>query len=104
MRTAMLIVTLMLVAMLMASAQQTATPSDSNTFTGCLKGSKGQYYIVEKDGTSQTLMAKGKDLSPYVNHEVKVTGKADTSRVEGKGHRSGLISVDSVSDQGPCKK
>lgn len=87
--------------------QQAAASSTANTLTGCLKGSKDQYYILEQNGKRHTLMAKGQDLSSYVNHQVTVTGKADTSRAAGtdaEGHRKGFFSVDSVSDQGPCKK
>ena len=108
MRITLLLATLTLTAMLTASAQ-TAAPSASNTLTGCLKGSTDQYYIVEQNGHRHTLMAKGQDLSSYVNHQVTVTGKADTSRnsaagSDAMGHRTGFFSVDSVSDQGACKK
>ena len=108
MRITILLATLTLTGMLAASAQ-TAAPSVSNTLTGCLKGSKDQYYIVEQNGNRHTLMAKDQDLSSYVNHQVTVTGKADTSRnsaagSDAEGHRKGFFSVDSVSDQGACKK
>ena len=109
MRTTMLLAMLTLTAMLTASAQ-TAAPSASDTLTGCLKGSTDQYYIVEQNGHRHTLMAKNnQDLSSYVNHQVTVTGKADTSRnsaagSDAMGHRTGFFSVDSVSDQGACKK
>ena len=120
MRIPMLLATLMLTAMSTASAQnpssqdapqqqQTAAPSGASTLTGCLKGSKDQYYIVEQNGTRHSLMAKNQQLSSYMNHEVTVTGKADTSRnpagsSDAEGHRKGFFSVDSVSDQGTCKK
>jgi len=109
MRTTMLLAMLTLTAMLTASAQ-TAAPSAANTLTGCLKGSADQYYIVEQNGHRHTLMAKNnQDLSSYVNHQVTVTGKADASRStapgsDSMGHRGGFFSVDSVSDQGACKK
>lgn len=117
MRIAMFFTTLMLISGFTALAansnsqdttqQQTAASSAANTLTGCLKGSKGQYYIVEQNGQRHTLMAKSQDLSSYVNHQVIVTGKADTSRATGsdaEGHRKSFFSVDSVSDQGACKK
>lgn len=94
-----------------ATAQQQATTASSggDTLTGCLKGSKHQYYVVEQDGTRHTVMAKAdQDLSSHVNHKVTLTGKAETSRSaagsDTEGHRKGFFSVDSVSDQGPCKK
>ena len=87
--------------------QSTAASSNADTLTGCLKGSKDQYYIVEQNGKRHTLLAKDQDLSTYVNHQVTVTGKASTARTAGsdaEGHRKGYFSVDSVSDQGACKK
>jgi|SRR5580692_7711060 hypothetical protein len=120
MRISMLLATLVLIAMLTASAenpmspgesqqQQAATSSGATTLTGCLKGSKNQYYLVEQGGTRHTLMGKNEELSSYVNHKVTVTGKPDTSRQsagssDAEGHRKGFFSVDSVSDQGACKK
>jgi|SRR5579871_4521774 len=111
MRILILLPTLMLTGILTAWAQNPGsqnTPSSSGTsLTGCLKGSKDQYYLVEKNGHRHTLMAKDQDLKPYVNHEVTVSGKADTSRTpnsDAEGHRKGFFSVDSVSDQGTCKK
>ena len=88
--------------------QSTAASSNADTLTGCLKGSKHQYYVVEADGTRHTVTAKNQDLGSYVNHKVTLTGKADTSRnaaaSDAEGHRTGYFSVDSVSDQGSCKK
>jgi hypothetical protein len=89
------------------SQQQSSGSSSANTLTGCVKGSKGQYYLVEQNGKRHTLMAKDQDLSSYVDHNVTVTGKADTSRATGsdaEGHRKGFFSVNTVSDQGACKK
>jgi hypothetical protein len=91
------------------TAQANSVPT-SSTITGCLKGSKNQYYVMEKNGTRHVLLAKGKDLSPYVDHEVTVTGKADSNRDassssdEGSGRGNRFFSVDEVSDQGACKK
>ncbi len=112
MRTAILLSTLMLTGILAASAQNSNsqnTASSGTTLTGCLKGSSHQYYLVEKNGHRHTLNEKSQDLSSYVNHEVTVTGKADTSRhpsasSDAEGHRAGYFSVDGVSDQGACKK
>lgn len=118
MRIIMLLATLMLTALLRASAQnpgsqdtttqqqQSAASSSATTLTGCLKGSTDQYYIVEQNGHRHVLMAS-QDLSSYVNHEVTLTGKASRkpgTSSDAEGHRSGFFSVDSVSDQGSCKK
>lgn len=112
MRLTILLPTLMLTGILTALGQnpgsQSTASSAGDTLTGCLKGSKNQYYLVEQNGHRHTLMAKNQDLSSYVNHQVTVTGKADTSRVPGgsdaEGHRKGFFSVDNLSDQGTCKK
>jgi hypothetical protein len=117
MRILMLLATLMLTALLTASAQnpnsqgttqqkQSAATSSSDTLTGCLKGSTDHYYLVEQNGHRHTLMTS-QDLSSHVNHEVTVTGKASRQPGTGsdvEGHSSGFFSVDSVSDQGNCKK
>jgi hypothetical protein len=89
-------------------SQSTSSPSN-NELTGCLKGSKNQYYLVEKNGHRHTLMENDQDLSTYVNHIVTVTGKASTARKSGassdaEGHRSGFFSVQAVRDQGTCKQ
>jgi hypothetical protein len=54
-------------------------------------------------------MAKGNtDLSTYVNHMVTVKGQAENSRnaarSDTEGHRKGFFPVDSVDDQGVCKR
>lgn len=113
MRVLMLFATLALTGMLTASAQNpssqgTTAASSGTTLTGCLKGKKDQYYIVESNGTRHSLTSS-QELSSYVNHQVTVTGKADTSRnaaagSDAKGNRAGFFSVDSVNDQGACKK
>jgi hypothetical protein len=107
----------MLIGTLVASAanlsqdttqqQPTAKSSSASTLTGCLKGSTDQYYLVEQNGKRHTLMANTQDLSSYVNHQVTVTGKASTARTTGsdaEGHRKGFFSVDTLNDQGACKK
>jgi hypothetical protein len=116
MRIATSIATLMLFGTLVASAepaqdttqpQPSTTSSTAGTLTGCLKGSTDQYYLVEQNGKRHSLMASNQDLSSYVNHQVTVTGKASTARTAGsdaEGHRKGFFSVDTVKDQGACKK
>jgi len=112
MRLTILLATLMFTSVLTVSAQnsgsQSTASSAGTTLTGCVKGSKDQYYLVDKSGHRHTLMANSQDLSTYVNHQVTVSGKADTGRSsagsDAEGHRKGFFSVDSVNDQGACKK
>jgi hypothetical protein len=117
MRIPMLLAIVVLGGMALATAQnpapqqpQTSTTAGSNTLTGCLKGSTNQYYVIEKNGTEHVLLSKGRNLSSYVNHMVTLTGTADINRDasassdEGTAHGNRFFSVDSVSDQGACKK
>jgi hypothetical protein len=116
MRIPMLLAIALLAGMALATAQNPAPESaqintpPTSTVTGCLKGSVNQYYVVEKNGTTHVLQAKGHNLSPYVNHMVTLTGKADVNRDasassdEGTAHGNRFFAVDSVSDQGACKK
>ena len=116
MRISTLLAIVLLASFALAAAQNPTTdPPQVNspgasTLTGCLKGSVNQYYVVEKNGTRHVLLAKGHDLSSYVDHMVTVTGKADNNRDasassdEGTAHGNRFFSVDSVSDQGACKK
>lgn len=109
MRIALLLATLILIGASTGSAQNPASPSGASKLTGCLKHSASQYYLVEQNGTRHTLMAKGQHLGSYVNHQVTVTGKADTTHnpaagSDTNGMGSGFFSVGSVSDQGDCKK
>lgn len=89
-----------------ATMQQPTASSGADTLSGCLKGSKHQYYVTEQDGTRHTVT--GKDLGSHVNHQVTLTGKADTGRSaagsDAEGHRKGYFSVDTISDEGACKK
>jgi len=111
MRIITMLASLLLTGVLTAPAQNptpkgTTAASSGSTLTGCLKGKTDQYYIMESNGKRHSLMSS-QDLSSFVNHQVTVTGKADTSRATGgdaHGHRMGLFSVSNVSDQGPCKK
>jgi hypothetical protein len=95
------------------STQGTSEPaqtSGTSTLTGCLHGSKNQYYVMEKNGTNHVLLTRERDLSKYLNHQVTVTGKADTNRDasassdEGTAHGNRFFSLESISDQGACKK
>jgi hypothetical protein len=118
MRTTILLVTLVLTGALTLSAKSgnpsgnqqgsTASSSGTDTLTGCLKGSKHQYYVVAADGSRHTVMARGNlDLSTLVNHKVTLTGKEDTTRAAGsdaEGHRKGYFAADNATDQGACKK
>src|SRR5271166_117976 len=116
MRIPMILAIVLLAAMALATAQNPTSESTqlntppTSTLTGCLKGSVNQYYVVEKNGTTHVLLARGHNLSPYVNHMVTLTGQADNNRDasassdEGTARGNRFFAVDSVDDQGACKK
>ena len=70
------------------SSQKDKNSSDLSTIQGCLKLSRGQYSLIEGDGTDDQLSGNAKKLNPLVGHEVELTGKVvirteDTTSVGG---------------------
>lgn len=59
----------------MNSGQNAATSSGGEkTVTGCLSGSNGSYTLTDKHGTSYQLTGDTAKLSEHVGHEVRITG------------------------------
>lgn len=48
------------------------------TIQGCLKIARGQYELIESDGTVHLLSGAAKKLGPHVGHEVELAGKPGT--------------------------
>ncbi len=70
------------------SPEKGKNSSDLSTIQGCLKLSRGQYSLIEGDGTDDQLAGATKKLGPLVDHEVELTGKVgirteDTTSVGG---------------------
>jgi len=121
MRFAVSLAILVLVCVVLASAQTTsptahATVQKANlsggdtTLTGCVKGSNDEFYLITKDGTLHMLIGRNRDLRPYVGRWVELGGNRDLSRDasassdEGTAHGLRFFQVEEViSDNGACK-
>ncbi|HZQ95322.1 MAG TPA: DUF5818 domain-containing protein [Candidatus Sulfotelmatobacter sp.] len=100
MRQILLLVTVLLLGLTWAVAQDTTQGSTSpsagtnpmnsgqnsqtsaggdTTVSGCLSGSNGSYTLTDKHGMSYQLTGDTAKLAEHVGHEVKVTGTASAS-------------------------
>jgi hypothetical protein len=57
---------------------QTSTGGEK-TVTGCLSGSNGSYTLTDKHGTSYQLTGDTAKLSEHVGHEVRISGTPSSS-------------------------
>lgn len=103
MRQLFLVLSLLLLGMTWAAAQDSSTPStgsqsgagsDSSAVAagsgqqsaaggqmmveGCLSGSSGNFTLTDKNGTSYQLTGDTAKLSEHVGHEVKITGTSSS--------------------------
>jgi len=103
MRQLLLVLSLLLLGMTWAAAQDSSTPStgsqpaagsDSSavaagsgqqsaaggqmTVEGCLSGSSGNFTLTDKNGMSYQLTGDTAKLSEHVGHEVKITGTSNS--------------------------
>ena len=89
----------------MNSGQNSAAAGEK-TVTGCLNGSDGNFTLTDKHGTSYQLTGDTAKLSQHVGHEVKVTGtpipsgssagSSAASTPAGGGSAQGSLEVTSV--------
>jgi hypothetical protein len=90
MRQIFLLLSILLLGLSWAIAQDSSSPSGSGqmsrssagsqmTVQGCLSGSSGNYTITDKNGTTYQLTGDTAKLSEHVGHEVKVTGATSSA-------------------------
>ena len=60
------------------SPEKNQKASDLTTLQGCVKIARGQYELIESDGTLNLLSGAARKLGPQVGHEVELTGKPGT--------------------------
>lgn len=107
MRHIFLLVSILLLGLSWAVAQDTASPTTSGqssqtsaggetTVQGCLSGSAGSYTLTDKHGMSYQLTGDTAKLSEHVGHEVKVTGTTDSAA---SSPSSGAASAGSTGSQ-----
>lgn len=87
MRQIFLMLSIMLLGLTWAIAQDTTAPQSSRagqsasgqmTVEGCLSGSNGNFTLTDKNGTSYQLTGDTAKLTEHVGHEVKVTGMSSS--------------------------
>lgn len=102
MRHVLLFISVLLLGVTWAVAQNASSPSSSSsspssagqmsqssaggetTVEGCLSGSSGSYTLTDKNGTAYQLTGDTAKLSAHVGHEVKITGtKSSASAASG---------------------
>jgi uncharacterized protein DUF5818 len=102
MRQLFLIVSVLLLGLSWAAAQQGAPGAMGNTgqssaatgqttVEGCLSGSNGSYTLTAKNGSTYQLTGDTAKLSDHVGHEVKVTGTTSAATPSSNG-ASGTMS------------
>ena len=60
------------------SPEKNQKASDLTTLQGCVKLARGQYELIESDGTLHLLSGAARKLGPQIGHEVELSGKPGT--------------------------
>lgn len=99
MRQIFLLLSVLLLGLTWAVAQDTTGQTGSQTSAGgemtvqgCLNGSSGSYTLTDKHGMSYQLTGDTAKLSEHVGHEVKITGTS-SSEASSAGASSGAGSA-----------
>jgi hypothetical protein len=58
-----------------AAAGNGTASANGETIHGCLDGERGNYLVVEDNGSVYVLRGVGNKLDSYLHHEVEVKGK-----------------------------
>lgn len=99
MRQMLLVLSLLLLGVTWAVAQNSSQSSPSSggamaggsgqqsggqmTVEGCLSGSSGNFTLTDKNGMSYQLTGDTAKLSEHVGHEIKVTGMSSSGATTG---------------------
>jgi hypothetical protein len=99
MRQIFLLLSVLLLGLTWAVAQDTTGQTGSQTSAGgemtvqgCLSGSSGSYTLTDKHGMAYQLTGDTAKLSEHVGHEVKITGTS-SSEASSAGASSGTSSA-----------
>ena len=72
-----------------SSGQTSSTAAGGETTVeGCLSGSNGNFTLSDKNGTTYSLTGDTAKLSEHVGHEVKITGSSSSASFFAKQHRN----------------
>lgn len=114
MRTAGLLVTVLLLLSWTAFTQETKpkpAAMKQDTIQGCLNGSPDSYRLKEDNGTQHMLIGDTKELQSHVGQHVQLAGKRDLNRDasassdEATAHGQRFFRVESVTaTQGKCSR
>lgn len=102
MRQLFLLISVLLIGLSWAVAQDSSSPSSSTasgsaaqtsrtgaggqmSVEGCLSGSNGNFTLTDKNGTAYQLTGDTAKLSEHVGHEIKVTGTSATGSAGAAG-------------------
>lgn len=105
MRQIFLILSIMLLGLTWAIAQDTTSTQSSRagqsasgqvTVEGCLSGSNGNFTLTDKNGTSYQLTGDTAKLTEHVGHEVKVTGMPSSGAASGDSASAGAGSAQTL--------
>jgi hypothetical protein len=98
MRRLLLLVSVLLLGVSWAAAQNSASPGQtshsrasagSQTVEGCLSGSNGKYTLTDQQGKTYDLTGDTSKLADHVGHEVKITGTSGSGSASGAGSAMG---------------
>jgi hypothetical protein len=65
-----------------SGSDSTAPARHLSTVRGCLDGDRGNYVLVENNGSVYVLKGVGNKLDSYLRHEVEVKGKMLTGTIK----------------------
>jgi len=92
MRQIFLLLSILLLGLSWAVAQDTTSVQTSRTGAGgqmtveaCLSGSNGNFTLTDKNGMSYQLTVDTAKLTEHVGHEIKVTGTSESAGAGASG-------------------